>query len=92
MMVDFANNGELKKISFETKMYQLDSDINQIISDIKNSNNPEVIYKHFERVQNLVESYRELALLSGIELDINYNQRFMESLAALLFDKYCEMI
>ena len=72
-------------------MYQLDADINTIWRDVETSDNPKVIKKHFERVQYLVETYREL-MLSGIKLDISYDQRYMEALAGMLFDRYCELI
>ena len=90
-MTKFANNRELRKIDFELKMYSLDADINQIWKDLENSDDPKVIKKHFERVQYLVETYREL-MLSGITLDITYDQGFMETLAAMLFNRYCELI
>ena len=90
-MTNFAKNRELRKIDFELKMYSLDADINQIWKDLENSDDPKVIKKHFERVQYLVETYREL-VWSGIKLDISYDEGYMQSLAGLLFDKYCELI
>ena len=78
-------------MDFEIKCYKLDSDINQILHDLENCDDPKVIKKHFERVQYLVETYREL-MLSGITLDISYDQGSMETLAAILFNRYCELI
>ena len=89
-MTNFAKNRELRKIDFELKMYQLDSNINTIWKDLETSDNPKVILKHFERVQYLVETYREL-VMSGIKLDISYDQGYMETLAGILFDRYCEL-
>ena len=82
---------EWRKIDFEIKCYKLDADINQIWGDLENCDDPKIIRKHFERVQYLVETYREL-LLSGIQLDISYDQSYMEALAGMLFNRYCEMI
>ena len=90
-MTNFAKNRELRRIDFELKMYQLDADINTIWKDLETSDDPKVILKHFERVQYLVETYREL-VWSGIKLDISYDEGYMQSLAGLLFDKYCELI
>ena len=47
--------------------------------------------KHFERVAYLLETHKEL-MLSGIKLDISFDEGYMQSLAGLLFDKYCELI
>lgn len=82
---------EWRKIDFEIKCYKLDADINQIWNDLETSDDPKIIRKHFERVQGLVETYREF-LLSGIKLNISYDQGYMEALAGMLFDKYCELI
>ena len=82
---------EWRKIDFEIKCYKLDADINQIWNDLENCDDPKIIRKHFERVQYLVETYREL-LLSGIQLDISYDQGSMETLAGMLFNRYCELI
>lgn len=90
-MTNFAKNRELRKMDFELKIYGLDADINQIWKDLETSDDSKVIKKHFERVQYLVETYREL-VWSGIKLDISYDQGYMEALAGLLFDKYCELI
>lgn len=90
-MTNFARNRELRKIDFELKMYQLDADINQIWKDLENSDDPKVIRKHFERVAYLLETYQEL-VCSGIKLDISFDGSYMQSLAGLLFDKYCELI
>lgn len=90
-MTKFAKNRELRKMDFELKMYQLDADINQIWKDLENSDDPKVIRKHFDRVAYLLETYREL-VWSGIKLDISFDEGYMQSLAGLLFDKYCEMI
>lgn len=78
-------------MDFEIKCYKLDSDINLILQDLENCDDAQVIRKHFERVQYLVETYREL-MLSGISLDISYSQKDMEALATRLFDSYCELI
>ena len=78
-------------MDFEIKCYKLDSDINLILQDLENCDDAQVIRKHFERVQYLVETYREL-MLSGISLDISYSQKDMEALASRLFDRYCELI
>ena len=78
-------------MDFEIKCYKLDSDINLILQDLENCDDAQVIRKHFERVQYLVETYREL-VWSGIKLDISYDEGYMQSLAGLLFDKYCELI
>ena len=90
-MTKFAKNRELRKIDFELKMYQLDADINQIWKDLENSDDPKVIRKHFDRVAYLLETYGEI-VWSGINLDISFDEGYMQSLAGLLFDKYCEMI
>lgn len=90
-MTNFRNNRELRKIDFELKVYQLGSDINTILKDLDECDNPKVIKKHFECVQYLVETYREL-VWSGISLDISYCQEDMEALAGVLFDKYCELV
>ena len=82
---------EWRKIDFELRCYKLDADISNIWKDLDECDNPKVIKKHFERVQYLVETYREL-MLSGISLDISYSQKDMEALAARLFDRYCELI
>ena len=82
---------EWRKIDFEIKCYKLDADINQIWNDLENSDDPKIIRKHFERVQYLVETYREL-MLSGIRLDISYDQGYLEALAGMLFDRYCELV
>ena len=89
-MTEFRNNRELRKIDFELKMYRLDADINTILHDLETSENPKVIKRHFERVQSLVETYREL-MLSGIDIDISYDEKFMVTLASMLFDRYCEI-
>ena len=89
--MNFEERREYRKIDFEIKCYILDSDINQIIYDLENCDDAQIIKKHFERVQYLVETYRELAW-SGIKLDISYDEGYMQSLAGLLFDKYCELI
>ena len=90
-MTNFARNRELRRIDFELKVYRLDADINQIWRDLEDSDDPKVILKHFERVQYLVETYREL-VMSGIKLEISYDQGYMQSLAGMLFNKYCELI
>ncbi len=89
-MTEFRNNPELRKIDFEIKMYKLDADINQIWQDLETCKNPKVIHKHFERVQYLLDTYREL-VLSGIKIDISFDEGYMQSLAGMLFDKYCEL-
>lgn len=89
--MNFEERRQFRKIDFELKMYALDADINQILHDLETSQNPKVIKKHFERVQSLVETYREL-MLCRIELDISYDQSYMETLAGRLFDRYCELI
>jgi len=89
--VNFEEKRQYRKIDFELKMYQLDADINTIWKDLDESNNPKVIKKHFERVQYLVETHREL-VMSGIKLDISYDEGYMLSLAGLLFDRYCELV
>ena len=89
--MNFKERREFRKIDFELKMYLLDADINTILKDIETSNNPKVIKKHFDRVAYLLETYREL-VWSGIKLDISFDEGYMQSLAGLLFDKYCEMI
>lgn len=78
-------------MDFELKMYQLDADINTILKDLETSDDPKIIRKHFERIQYLVETYREL-MMSGINLDISYNQEYMEVLAGMLFDRFCELV
>ena len=82
---------QFRKIDFELKMYRLDADINTILKDLETSQDPKVIKKHFERVQYLVETYREL-VWSGIKLDISYDEGYMEALAGMLFDRYCELV
>ena len=89
--MDFEERREYRKINFEIKCYKLDGDINQILHDLENCDDAQIIRKHFERVQYLVETYREL-MLSGISLDISYDQGSMETLAAMLFNRYCELI
>jgi len=89
--VNFEEKRQFRKMDFELKMYQLDADINTIWKDLENSDNPKVIRKHFDRVAYLLETYREL-VWSGIKLDISFDEGYMQSLAGLLFDKYCEMI
>lgn len=90
-MVNFRESRELRKIKFEMGLYKLDYDINQIWFDIEHSDNSKVIYGHLERIQDLIETHREL-MWAGIELDISYDQKFMETLEGILFDKYCELI
>ncbi len=89
--MNFEERRQFRKMDFELKMYQLDADINTILKDLETSQNPKVIKKHFERVQYLVETYREL-ILCGIKLDISYDQSFMETLAGMLFDRFCELV
>lgn len=89
--MNFEEKRQFRKMDFELKMYQLDADINTIWKDLENSDNPKVIRKHFDRVAYLLETYREL-VWSGIKLDISFDEGYMQSLAGLLFDKYCEMI
>lgn len=89
--MNFEEKREWKKIDFEIKCYKLDYVINQILTDLETCNDPKVIKKHFQRVQYLVETYREL-MLSRIRIDVNYDQGYMEALAGLLFDRYCELI
>lgn len=89
--MNFEERRQFRKMDFEIKCYKLDSDINLILQDLENCDDAQVIRKHFERVQYLVETYREL-MLSGISLDISYSQKDMEALATRLFDSYCELI
>ena len=89
--MNFEERRQFRKIDFELKMYQLDADINTILKDLEAFQDPKVIKKHFERVQYLVETYREL-MLCGIMLDISYDQSYMEALAGILFDRYCQLI
>ncbi|WP_296848166.1 hypothetical protein [uncultured Methanobrevibacter sp.] len=89
--MNFEERRQFRKRNFEIKCYKLDSDINQILSDLENCDDAQIIRKHFERVQYLVETYREL-MLSGISLDISYDQGSMETLAGMLFNRYCELI
>ena len=89
--MNFEEKRQFRKMDFELKMYQLDADINTIWKDLENSDNPKVIRKHFDRVAYLLETYREL-VWSGIKLDISFDEGYMQSLAGLLFDKYCKMI
>lgn len=89
--MNFEEKRQFRKMDFELKMYQLDADINTIWKDLENSDNPKVIRKHFDRVAYLLETYREL-VWSGIKLDISFDEGYMQSLAGLLFYKYCEMI
>ncbi|MBQ6629885.1 MAG: hypothetical protein IJH65_13850 [Methanobrevibacter sp.] len=89
--MNFEERRQFRKIDFELKMYSLDADINQIRHDLETSDNPKTIRKYFERVQYLVETYREL-MLSGIRLDISYDQGYMETLAGMLFDRYCALV
>lgn len=89
--MNFEERRQFRKIDFELKMYRLDTDINTILKDLENSDNPQVIKKHFERVAYLLDTYKEL-MLSGIALDISFNQGFMEDLAGMLLDKYCELL
>lgn len=90
-IMNMREKREFRKVDFEIKCYKLDANINQILQDLENCNDVKIIKKHFEQVQYLVETYREL-MLSGIELDISYNQKDMEILAGRLFDRYCELI
>lgn len=89
--MNFEERRQFRKIDFELKMYQLDADINQIWKDLETSDDPKVIKKHFERVQYLVETHRDL-VMSGIKLDISYDEGYMLSLAGMLFDRYCELV
>ena len=89
--MNFEEKRQFRKIDFELKMYRLDADINTILKDIETSENPKVIRRHLDRVQSLIETYREL-MLSGINLDISYDPVYMETLAGKLFDCYCELV
>ena len=89
--MNFKERRQFRKINFELKMYQLDADINQIWKDLETSDNPKVIRKHFKRVAYLLETYKEL-MLSGIKLDISFDEAYVQSLASMLFDRYCELI
>lgn len=89
--MNFKERRQFRKMDFELKMYQLDADINQIWKDLETSDNPKVIRKHFKRVAYLLETYKEL-MLSGIKLDISFDEAYMQSLASMLFDRYCELI
>ena len=89
--MNFEERRQFRKMDFELKMYQLDADINTILKDLETSDDPKIIRKHFERIQYLVETYREL-MMSGINLDISYNQEYMEVLAGMLFDRFCELV
>lgn len=91
LKMNFEERRKFRKIDFELKMYALDADINQILHDLETSENPKVIKKHFERVAYLLETYKELMFL-GISLDISFDEAYMETLAGMLFDKYCELI
>ena len=89
-MTDFHNNMELRRISFETKMYHLDGDINSILDDLDNCEDKETIQKHIERIDGLLEEYHRLQLC-GIQT-ISIDVQFLRYVNRLLFDKYFDMI
>lgn len=89
-MVNFAENIELRKIDFETKMYHLDGDINSILDDLESCEDKETIKKHIERISLLLEQYNELKLC-GIET-ITVDVQFLRYINGLLFDKYFDML
>ena len=89
--MNFEEKREFRKMDFELRMYALDGDINQILHDLETSENPKVIKKHFERVAYLLETYKEL-MFSGIRIDISFDEEYMETLAGILFDRYCDLI
>ena len=73
-MVDFHNNVELRRVSFETRMYQLDSDINSILDDAENCEDKETIKKHIERIEGLLAEYHRLQLcgIPTIHVDVQF--------------------
>jgi hypothetical protein len=89
-LTDFAENIELRKIDFETKMYHLDEDINSILDDLDNCECKETIKKHIERISSLLEEYRRLQLCGIQTIDVDV--QFLRYVNGLLFDKYFDMI
>ena len=89
-MVNFAENIELRKIDFETKMYHLDGDINSILDDLESCEDKETIKKHIERISLLLEQYNELKLC-GIET-IVIDLEFLNYMNGKLFDKYYNLL
>lgn len=89
-LTDFAENIELRKIDFETKMYHLDGDINSILDDLDNCESKETIKKHIERIGGLLEEYHRLQLC-GIQT-ICVDVQFLRYVNSLLFDRYFDMI
>lgn len=89
-LTDFAENIELRKIGFETKMYHLDGDINSILDDLDNCECKETIRKHIEKIDGLLEEYHRLQLcgIQTISVDIH----FLQYVNGLLVDKYCDLL
>ena len=90
-MVVADNKLEWRKITFELAMYDLDFNINTVLSDLEKSDNPKLIKRHFDKVNSLLVEYDDLMHL-GVSLDISFDREFMQKLVQLLFNKYCELI
>lgn len=90
-MVEFRNNIELKKVDMELKIILFDYDLPIILRDIEVSNNSQLIKKHFDRLNSLLEAYDELMLLD-IKLDSSFDRRYVQKLTQLLFNRYCKLV
>ena len=72
-------------------MYNLDFNINEIMSVLEKSNNPILVKKHFDKVDSLLLEYEELTNL-GVKFDVSFDREFMQKLAESLFNKYCMLV
>ena len=90
-MVVTDNKLEWRKIAFELAMYDLDFNINAVLSDLEKSDNPKLIKRHFDKVNSLLLEYDDLMRL-GVDLDISFDREFMQKLAQLLFNKYVDLV
>lgn len=89
-MGNFTKNRELRRASFDCRAYSLDGDINNIIKDLKNSDNPKLLKKHIMRIGGILEDYYELQL-SAIPVTA-IDVEFLRELQSQLVDKYCTLI
>ncbi len=90
-MVVVDNKLEWRKIAFELSMYDLDFNINTVLSDLEKSDDPMMVKMHFDRVTSLIREYDDLMQLS-VDLNISFDRELMLKLAQLLFNKYVELV
>ena len=89
-MTEFRNNRELRRVNFDLRAYKLDAQINDILRELEQSDNPKLLKKHIMAIGDVLEDYYELKLsaIPVTAIDVG----FLRELQSKLVDKYCALL